>query len=529
MRASTPLALLLTLVLLAPVAPAVPPAGAVPPGPPTATERAGRSGLHVTPSSYVGGQGLRWTGSLGVPGRRRIVLQQNMNRPGDTWDTIAGFSRRTRANGTFSFTYPAPSMFGVSFRVKGGPRATSRVTFDAKTQDVALWVSGTDPRRPRSPGRARPGQPFGVTVDTSPSPAYPSNASGTPVFPGRLVTLQRRVDGDTWTTLGRAPAAADGFAFFPGLVEPAGTVVYRAREESWTRAGSRIGWFPSFPIRIVVADQPAAPVPPAARGTVTTDTTVTTARAIDTGVAASTTASRRWLWGPALFDFDWERGESLTTAPRGTNPRGTWLDYADGLGKASKHNGGLSLESARGTGSGDVGTTRATLVGNAQKYGRWELRLRSRAFRNEPGAAYRMSAELVPANPADSDCGAHDITIAQFTGRGTTMSFGLAAGDRQWRATRRTGGITNADPAFAVEVTPRAVTWFLNGKPIGSVRSAAASSDVPMTLRLSLVGSGSAEMRHAGLISDWQRAFPLGRGRQAPTAPPLRASTRPTC
>jgi hypothetical protein len=60
-----------------------------------------------------------------------------------------------------------------------------------------------------------------------------------------------------------------------------------------------------------------------------------------------------------------------------------------------------------------------------------------------------------------------------------------------------------------VEVSTRHITWFLNGAPVGSVTDSAALSGVPLTLRLSLVGEGQAEMNQVSLISDWQRGFPI--------------------
>jgi len=58
------------------------------------------------------------------------------------------------------------------------------------------------------------------------------------------------------------------------------------------------------------------------------------------------------------------------------------------------------------------------------------------------------------------------------------------------------------------------LTWFLNGSPVGSVTSSAALPGVSMTMRLSLVGQGDAEMDQTNVISDWQRGFPITTGQQ---------------
>jgi hypothetical protein len=73
--------------------------------------------LSTTPDTYVGGQAITFTGSLGVSGVRRIGLQLHMNRPGDKWFGVRGFSAKTAADGSFSFAFPAPAMFGIRYRV----------------------------------------------------------------------------------------------------------------------------------------------------------------------------------------------------------------------------------------------------------------------------------------------------------------------------------------------------------------------------------------------------------------------------
>ena len=62
------------------------------------------------------------------------------------------------------------------------------------------------------------------------------------------------------------------------------------------------------------------------------------------------------------------------------------------------------------------------------------------------------------------------------------------------------------------------------------VRSKAAVSDVPMTLRLSLVGDGDKEMNHTQILSDWERGWSLDRGKQVTRGASLkRGSYDATC
>jgi hypothetical protein len=247
--------------------------------------------------------------------------------------------------------------------------------------------------------------------------------------------------------------------------------------------------------------------------------------------AASATASSRYGWYPTLWDYTWEAGQSLTSPPDvGSVRTGWWQDYADGAGRVSRQNGGLYLDSQRNNagGPGDFGTTRATLRDAARPYGRWEVRLRLKTA-EATAKDFRVLVELVPDRPEDYACGRRNIVLAEVGARSSTMTFGARADTRQWTGTRRIPSLVHTSPAVAVEVAKGHVTWFWDGKPIGTVKGRAAVSDVPMTLRFSMVGDQLAEHNQTGVVSDWQRGFALDRGRQVVSGPKLRSSALTTC
>lgn len=478
------------------------------------TAYAASGSLMVTPSNYVGGQRLTWTGNVGHRGARPLVLQAHMGRPGDVWSTVEGFRSSTDADGSFEFTYPAPSMFNIRYRVKAGDYVSPSELFYAKTQELTIRVTGQPENNSNDPATVDTGESFGITVDTTPENVYRSpDSQGLPVFRGRELTLQERIDGDTWLTLDTTAVDAKGLGHFSGLNEPDGVVVYRVREENIFTNGNRIGWTQSFPLYVFVGRQSSAQdvmpqsgdesVPSVASGPVRT-----------AGVSPfGATASQRYGWQPALWDFAWESGQSLSSRPaRGTNRRGRWLDYSDGSGRAAKYNGGLSISSKRynGAGSGDLGTTRTTLQGNAATVGRWEASMRVRSAFERGGRGYNIVAELVPANASDYDCGSHNIQVANISPFSRQVRFGVRSPEYRWNDTA-IASTTPLERPFrvAVEVSRRHITWFLNAAPVGSVTDPAALSGVPMTLRLSLEGDGQTEMDQASLISDWQRGFPL--------------------
>ena len=96
------------------------------------------------------------------------------------------------------------------------------------------------------------------------------------------------------------------------------------------------------------------------------------------------------------------------------------------------------------------------------------------------------------------------------------MTFGAKADTRQWTGTRRIPSLIHTSPAVAVEVAKGHITWFWDGRPIGTVKGRAAVSDVPMTLRFSMVGDQVTEHNQTGVVSDWQRGFAIDRGKQVP-------------
>ncbi len=485
----------------------------------TTSAEAASPSLSVSPATYVGGQLLTWTGSVGAPGARDLQLQLHMGRPGDRWTTVDGFRARTRADGTFQFTYPAPGMFNIRYRVKAGTHVSASKLFLAKTQELTLRVSGQRENNTGEPALVAADRPFEITVDTTPDNIFRSPSSqGLPVFPGRRLTLQRRVDGDTWKEIASASVGTDGLGRFGGLTEPAGVAVFRVREEDYRQDGNEIGWTQSFPLYVYVGPAAWAQYEQERRAALSTVSLPPPDSAAFGSGAPTPTASERYNWYPLYWDFAWEHGQSLTGGPaRGSRPRGHWVDWVDGTGRVSKQNGQLTLDSKRyyGAGVGDVGTTTATLHGNAATQGRWEARMRIRGAYETGGRDYRVQAELVPEDAAGNQCGSRHVVIASISAFSRRVRFGVDSPKGSWSGS----AMASANPlhsayAVAVEVSKGHLTWFLDGRAVGSVSDPGAIPDRPMTLRLSLVGQGREEMNQVSLVSDWQRGFPIDTGRQ---------------
>jgi hypothetical protein len=477
---------------------------------PATSASAGPQGtISISPKTYVGGQYVTISGNIGRTGRQTVRLQGSMGRPGDTWSRLE--SQRTDEQGNFSFSLPAPSMFGIQRRVvAAGGLQTPVLYLVAKSQDLVV-----------SPvGQPQVGRPFTLNVDTTPAlhgrPDLPP-----PAFPNRTLTLQRR-DGAGWKTLDTTKTDADGNGEFSVTAQNAGVVDYRVRQENYFVNYHEIGWFPSFPTRVRIAPRGSrlaqrAVAPAVARSSANSVDMASVVAPFARSSLPATPASAAHGWNPSLFDFGWEHGESLTSPPqRGIDRRGWWVDGSTGYGRAAKHNGGMMLDSKRENrnGAGDRGRTWVTMRGNPRAYGRWEVRIRLKS--SEANARdYRAKVELIPNGKSAYRCGGQNITIAELRAHSHTMKFGAKStkANKQWTGRKRVGNIQDLALAVAVEVSKRHISWFLNSKLIGTVRNSAVVSDVPLTLRLSLNGVGNKEMNRTKAIFDWMRGFSLKRGK----------------
>ena len=146
----------------------------------------------------------------------------------------------------------------------------------AQSQDVVLAAVGTPVV----------GDSFQIVASTVPGPQWPRGhqfyVKGRPdlpgpVFTGRELTLQRNGPGGSWLDVPGATATVDrdGTGTFDVTANEAGNIVYRVVQEDYSPGRRPIGWFPSFPTPIKVAQNraeaitydPPAPAPTQARRT----------------------------------------------------------------------------------------------------------------------------------------------------------------------------------------------------------------------------------------------------------------------
>jgi hypothetical protein len=161
--------------------------------------------------------------------------------------------------------------------------------------------------------------------------------------------------------------------------------------------------------------------------------------------------------------------------------------------------------------SGRSGSTSATLRHNAHDRGRWEIRLRGRQL--ETGnTGYRVDAELIPAGKnVAQNCGAQNIALASYRPTGSRARFyDRTLPNRSFTAVRTRMNLSNDYwHTWAVEVTPRRVSWFVDGKIRRTETRPAATSGIPLTLRLQLTAVPGAKMNQSRLQVDTVRYFTL--------------------
>ncbi len=480
--------LALVLTLLAPVNAGV------------AAGSASASSLSVSPSSnFVAGQQLTLRGKLGSSGGRPVVIEFNMGRPGDIWRLVPGSRGRTRAGGRFALRTPAPSMRGISYRVRSGKMKTPSRMLSALTQDV--WLEVESGSGGLSDDQAVAGQSFSVRATT------------TPVLAGRTVTIQQRVGNQAWVTFGSTTTDQTGSARFIVSAQPAGQLVYRVRAENWLLNGDRVGWTPSFPHYVNVTSDPS----PRGRA-VASYRRSSDARAV---ARPQSTAHSTYRWGPHLFDFDWEYGESLTSPPlQGTRRRGGWLDVSDGTGRVAIFNGAMQMESGQGVSHGSLWSV---LQRNAQARGRWETRVMPLRG-NSP-----VMIELVQPGASTESCVAPSITIARLSPAQGVVDIGATGYDgSSWNRTL-TLPTSGQFHAFAVEVRGRAIHWLIDGKVVGRLNGASTVIGKKLTVRITLGGSADQTSDISQTLVDWVRGVPLGHGRTVRGGAKLSRGTAAGC
>ena len=201
-------------------------------------------------------------------------------------------------------------------------------------------------------------------------------------------------------------------------------------------------------------------------------------------------AQTTYDWGKPLWQDDF-------VGPR----KAIWR--VAGPGSVRNQHGMLTLNTAR------AGTVSATLRGTGHEKGRWEIRLRSRQYSNDH-ASYKVRTELVPAAKRPQNCGARNVALNSYTlGGNRAHHYIRSMPNRQF--TSHTGVNLGRDRwhTFAVELTGKRISWFVDGHVLTTERRPAAMSDVPYTVRFTMLAQPGRRMNQSRMQMDWLRYFTL--------------------
>lgn len=191
-----------------------------------------------------------------------------------------------------------------------------------------------------------------------------------------------------------------------------------------------------------------------------------------------------------------------------------------GRGNVRTQHGMLTLNTAK------RGSTRAILTKKGHRTGRWEIRLRSRRYSTN-ATDYRVRTELVPARSRARNCGARNVALESYRlGSRRAHTYLRTRPNRSFNAFTGLNLSNDRWHTFAVEVTRKRISWFVDGHVLMSERRSAALSGVPFTVRFTMVGTPGRRMNQSRMQMDWLRYFTLAKpNKRSVRAPQARRTT----
>ncbi len=186
----------------------------------------------------------------------------------------------------------------------------------------------------------------------------------------------------------------------------------------------------------------------------------------------------------------------------------------EGPGVVRNQHGMLTLNTAR------KGTVSATLERPGVAYGRWETRLRSRVY-GKGHADYLVRTELVPVLDAAERCGEQNIALNSYRLGTKSVAFYIRTRpDHMYSARIRKGLGQDQWHTYAVEVTPKRISWFVDAHVIRTERRPAALSGVKFQVRFTMQARKGKRMNPARMQMDWLRHWTLQAPNERSTKAP---------
>jgi hypothetical protein len=220
----------------------------------------------------------------------------------------------------------------------------------------------------------------------------------------------------------------------------------------------------------------------------------------------------------AAYEYGWYPIEHVDHFEKGGLPR-YWHPHGPGIVRTQ--NGMITIYSTR------QGSTGATIGRHAWDRGRWEIRMRANRY-ERTNRDFTATAVLVPAGKQSYNCGARNVALASFSPeRHRARFYSRTLPNNAFRAVKRRMNLSNNYwHTYAVELTPRRISWFVDGKVRRTERRPAALSGIRLALRLELTAVPGARMNESRLQVDTVRYFTLkSKNKKSIRAPRTRQGT----
>ena len=233
------------------------------------------------------------------------------------------------------------------------------------------------------------------------------------------------------------------------------------------------------------------------------------------------TATARQAPGPihAGNTFGWYGHGGLVYDETFVGPLNHKRWHVEGPGAVRTQHGMLTLNTA------NKGTVSARMTIPGRAYGRWETRLRQRQYGHR-FTPYRVLTELVPVTKAGEGCGEQNIALNRFKMGGDEVNFYIRTRpDNLFQASLKRGLGQDQWHTYAVEVTPKRISWFVDSHVIRSETRPEALSGRKFQVRFTMQAVPGKRMNKARMQMDWLRYWTLQAKNERSTKAPLTKKT----
>src|SRR3954452_3751837 len=188
--------------------------------------------------------------------------------------------------------------------------------------------------------------------------------------------------------------------------------------------------------------------------------------------------------------------------------------HVEGPGAVRTQHGMLTLNTA------NKGTVSARMTIPGRAYGRWETRLRQRQYGHR-FTPYRVLTELVPVTKAGEGCGEQNAALNRFKLGGHEVTFYIRSRpDNLYQASYKRGLGQDQWHTYAVEVTRKRISWFVDAHVIRSERRPEALTGRKFQVRFTMQDVKGKRMNKARMQMDWLRYWTLQAPNERSTKAP---------